>query len=127
MHELGLCASIVEAIERRAGERPVAKVRIRVGRMHHVHPEAFEQSFAIASAGGVADGAHAELVLLPVRGRCQRCGTEFEADEPIMACAGCGAFDLDITGGDELMLESIEYRPTDETSGSAPALQGPQS
>jgi hydrogenase nickel incorporation protein HypA/HybF len=124
MHELGLCSSIVEAVERRAGDRPVARVRVRVGRLHHVHPEAFEQSFAIAAAGGVADGAQAELVLMPVRGRCQRCGRQFEAEEQVLACAGCGAFDLEMTGGDELMLESIEYlpEPGDEPTS---ALAGP--
>jgi hydrogenase nickel incorporation protein HypA/HybF len=127
MHELGLCTSIVDAIERRAGDRPVAKVRVRVGRLHHVHPEAFEQSFAIAAAGGVADGAQAELVLLPVSGRCQSCGQEFEADEQVVACSACGAFDLEMTGGDELMLESIEYRPTDDQADQATAVLGPAS
>ena len=74
MHELGLCSSIVDAIERRAGERPVARVRVHVGRLHHVHPEAFEQSFAVAAMGTVAEDAAAELVLLPVRARCGDCG-----------------------------------------------------
>ena len=74
MHELGLCASIVDAIEQRAGERAVARVRIRVGRLHHVHPEAFDQSFAVAAMGSVAEGAVAELVLLAVSVRCTSCG-----------------------------------------------------
>jgi hypothetical protein len=64
VHELGLCASIVDAVENRAGTRPVARVRVRVGRLHHVHPEAFEQSFAVAAAGTVAEHAVAELVLV---------------------------------------------------------------
>ena len=76
MHELGLCEDIVAAVEQRAGERPVARVTVRVGRLHHVHPEAFDQSFAMAAAGGVADGAAAQLVLLPVQVRCHRCGTD---------------------------------------------------
>jgi hydrogenase nickel incorporation protein HypA/HybF len=77
VHELGLCASIVDAVARRAGSRPVARVKVRVGRLHHVHPEAFDQSFAVAAMGSVAEGAAAELVLVD---------------------------------GDELMLESLEYR-----------------
>lgn len=77
MHELGLCASIVDAVARRAGSRPVARVKVRVGRLNHVHPEAFDQSFAVAAMGTVAEGATAELVLVD---------------------------------GDELMLESLEYR-----------------
>jgi Zn finger protein HypA/HybF involved in hydrogenase expression len=43
VHELGLCTSILDAVARRAGERAVAQVRVRVGRLHHVHPDAFDQ------------------------------------------------------------------------------------
>jgi hydrogenase nickel incorporation protein HypA/HybF len=94
MHELGLCTSIVDAVERRAGQRRVLEVRVRVGRLHHVHPEAFDQSFAIAAMGTVAENASAELVLVPVRARCR----------------ACGAVDLEVLSGDELVLESIRYR-----------------
>lgn len=110
MHELGLCEAIVGAVENRAGEREVASVRVQVGRLHHVHPEAFEQSFMIAAAGGVASDARAELVLLPVRALCRSCREEVEADEIPMACPTCGGVDMELTGGIELMLESIEYR-----------------
>jgi hydrogenase nickel incorporation protein HypA/HybF len=110
MHELGLCSSIVDAIEQRAGDRRVVRVRVRVGRLHHVHPEAFDQSFAVAAMGTVAQGANAELVLLPIRARCYSCGAQFEVDHLPMSCSECGAIDLEVTGGDELLLESIEYQ-----------------
>jgi len=112
MHELGLCAAIVDKVAERAGERPVAKLRINVGRLLHVHPEAFDQSFAIAAMGTVADGAVAELVMLPVQARCPDagCGAEWECEELPLACPTCGAVDPKIVGGDELLLESIEYR-----------------
>lgn len=110
MHELGLCEAIVQRVVQRAGDRPVARVRVRVGRLHHVHPEAFEQSFLVAAQGGVAEAAHPELVLLPVRATCRSCGEEAEADEMIVACPSCGALEVVLTGGDELVLESIEYR-----------------
>ena len=117
MHELGLCEAIVGAVERRAGEREVTRVRVQVGRLHHVHPEAFEQSFLMAAAGTVAREAQAELVLLPVRARCGSCGGEIETEEMPLACPACGGVDMELTGGDELVLESIEYR-------SAPDLVG---
>ena len=109
MHELGLCSSIIEAVERRAGERRVARVKVRVGRLHHVHPEAFDQSFAVAAMGTVVEGARADLILLPARARCGSCHTETEGDEVPAFCPSCGGGHLEITGGDELMLESIEY------------------
>jgi len=110
VHELGLCSSIVDAIERRAGERPVAQVRVRVGRLHHVHADAFEFSFAVAAQGTVAEGAEAELVLLPVSAYCSSCRATWEGDEMPLACPACGAVDIALVGGDELVLESIEYR-----------------
>jgi len=110
MHELGLCSSIVDAVAQRAGDRPVAKVKVRVGRLHHVHPEAFDQSFAVAAMGTVAEDAAAELVLLPVVGRCRSCDATWDADDIPLACPRCGAVEVELTGGDELVLESIEYR-----------------
>ncbi|MGH9064411.1 MAG: hydrogenase maturation nickel metallochaperone HypA [Acidimicrobiales bacterium] len=110
MHELGLCQAIVDAVENRAGERPVARVRVRVGRLHHVHPGAFEQSFALAASGSVAEAATAELVMIPIRGRCRACAGAFETEEPVACCPVCGGLDIEQAGGDELVLESIEYR-----------------
>jgi len=110
MHELGMCQAILDVVEKRAGDRPVARVRVRVGQLHHVHPEAFEQSFALAAAGSVADSARAELVLVPITGTCLSCSESFESSEPILACPMCGALDVDQRGGDELTIELIEYR-----------------
>jgi len=109
VHELGLCEAIVQRVEERAGDRPVARVIVRVGRMHHVHPEAFEQSFMMAAMGGVAEHAAAELILIPVRVHCGECGADTEADEALFACSACGSMDVEVVAGDELMLESIEY------------------
>jgi hydrogenase nickel incorporation protein HypA/HybF len=110
MHELGLCTSIVEAVEKRAGERPVAHVRVRVGRLNHVHPDAFTQSFALAAMGTVVEDAAAELVLLPVVAHCVGCGATWESEELSLGCPTCGSVDIELVGGDELVLESIEYR-----------------
>jgi hydrogenase nickel incorporation protein HypA/HybF len=110
--DMDLCRSIVAAVERRAGERPVAGVRVQVGHLHHVHPEAFQQSFARAATGTVAEDATAELVFLPFRARCTACATEWECDEPPIACDLCGSGGPEVIGGDELVLESIEYRGT---------------
>jgi hydrogenase nickel incorporation protein HypA/HybF len=110
MHELGLCEDIVHAIERRAGDRAVRRVKVRVGCLHHVHPEAFEQSFEMASMGTVVEGAHAELVVEPLSVSCAACGRTFESNEPLAACPGCGSFDIEQDGGDQLVLESLVYQ-----------------
>jgi len=65
VHELGLCEPLLDAVERRAGDRRVQRVRVRVGELHRVEPEAFAFSFALAAEGTVAEGAEVDLVSIP--------------------------------------------------------------
>lgn len=114
MHELGMCEAIVDAVERRARGRPVRRLRLQVGTMHRVVPDAFDQAFAMASAGGVARDAEVDLVFLPVRTACKSCGTETESNDFIPLCPGCGSADVEIVQGQELLLESLEYAAEDK-------------
>jgi hydrogenase nickel incorporation protein HypA/HybF len=107
VHELGLCDGVLRAVERRAAGRRVTGVRVRVGASHRVVGSAFDQAFALVSQGTVADGAAVDLVVVPVTVRCLDCGHEAEAADPLAACPACGGLDLETSGGDELVLESI--------------------
>src|SRR5277367_2126417 len=110
---MSYCEGVLEAVERRANGRPVARVGVRIGVVHRVVADAFAQSFEIAAAGGVAAGATTEVVTVPVRGSCRSCGASFETADPHPACVGCGGFDVMTEGGDEVILEWIEYRADD--------------
>ena len=59
----------------------------------------------------------AELVLLPVSVRCSSCGATTEGDELPSACLACSSVDLEVVGGDELILESLEYRERQPVDG----------
>jgi hydrogenase nickel incorporation protein HypA/HybF len=108
MHEIGLIEALMEAVERRAAGRPIARVRFRVGTLHRVAEPAVAQAFELVSAGTVAEGAEVDLVILPVRVTCRGCGTETTDNDLVTVCPQCGATDLELTGGDELILESIQ-------------------
>jgi hydrogenase nickel incorporation protein HypA/HybF len=108
VHELGLCEGIVAAVERRAAGRRVARVRVRVGTLHRVVAPALDQAFALVAEGTVAEGAALDLVVEPVRASCAACGEERQVDEPPPACPACGAPDPAWSGGDQLVLESIQ-------------------
>jgi hydrogenase nickel incorporation protein HypA/HybF len=120
MHELGMCEAVIDTVERRAQGRRVRQVRLRVGTLHRVVPEAFEQAFEMASMGSVAHGASVDLVVMPVRAACVSCGVESQSNDVVTVCPTCGSIEVEIVGGDELMLESLEYmaegeeRPRDE-------------
>lgn len=117
MHEIGLCESIMVAVEQRAAGRRVSGVCVRVGTLQRVWKPAFEQAFALVSTGTVAAGATVELVIVPVRSTCRDCGQTAESDEVPLACAACGGTELELAGGDELMLESIRVQREPATAG----------
>lgn len=118
MHEMSYCEGVVRAVERRAAGRVVARVGVRIGVVHRVVPDAFQQSFSLVAAGGVAEDAQTELVVVPVEGSCRDCGAEFTAAEPAPACPGCGSLDVDAQGGDEVILEWLEYRADPDDSAA---------
>jgi hydrogenase nickel incorporation protein HypA/HybF len=111
VHELGYCESILDAVERRAAGRRVARVGVRVGVLHRVLPSAFQQSFQLVAAGTVAEGATTDVLTVPARATCPECGTGFETLDPVPVCPSCGTTVLDTDGGNELVLEWIEYHP----------------
>lgn len=107
MHEFGLCEDIMGAVERRAAGRRVTGVRVRVGTMHRVSEPALAQAFSQVATGTVADGATIEVVSVPMEVTCRSCGTVADSHDAFDVCAECGGVDLDVNGGDELLLESI--------------------
>ncbi len=75
MHEMGMCQAVLDAVEKRARDRRVERIGVRVGDELAVVPEVFEQGFQVLAEGGVAEGATTdieptpgdELVLLWIR------------------------------------------------------------
>ena len=109
MHELGYGEAVLHAVLRRAGDRPVSAVGIRVGATHRLVPEAFQQGFAVAALGTAAADARTELTVVPAHARCLDCRHEFATADPEPACPECGALAVAVTGGDELFLEWVAY------------------
>jgi hydrogenase nickel incorporation protein HypA/HybF len=109
---MSYCEGVLEAVERRAKGRPVARVGVRIGAVHRVVADAFEQSFQLAAAGGPAAGATTELVVVPVHGHCMDCRTDFDTPDPSPACPACGSLDVAVEGGDEVVLEWLRYVDT---------------
>jgi hydrogenase nickel incorporation protein HypA/HybF len=105
-----MCEAILDAVERRAAGRQVTRVRVRVGALHRVVEPAFGQAFSLVSEGTVAAGAAVDLVVVPAAVSCADCGHRAEAADVLAVCAACGGTDLEVAGGDELVLESIQLR-----------------
>ncbi|MEV1239021.1 hydrogenase maturation nickel metallochaperone HypA [Nonomuraea sp. NPDC049750] len=110
MHELGMCEGLVDLVRQQADGRRVTGLRVRIGARHAVVGEAFDHAFALAAEGSAAEGAALDLVVTPVTVDCGACGHQSESVDVLAVCARCGDDDVDVRGGDELVLESVQFK-----------------
>ncbi len=107
MHELAITQSVVETVTVRTGSAPVAGVRLRVGRLSGVVPDAMRFCFDLVTAGTPLEGAVLDIEQPEGRGRCRACGDEFVLPDLILLC-GCGSADVEVLAGRELAVASVE-------------------
>ncbi|MEV8635446.1 hydrogenase maturation nickel metallochaperone HypA [Streptosporangium sp. NPDC051023] len=108
MHEFGIAEAVLDAVERRAEGRKVARLRVRAGTLLRITGPAFDQAFSLVSPETVAEGATVDLIVVPARLICRSCGEDQETFDALAVCGACASTDVDLRGGDELVLESIQ-------------------
>lgn len=111
MHELSICQGMLQQLEQIVQDNNaigVHQVRVQIGPLAGVESELLAQAFPIAVAGTVAQGAELIMESLPIRVRCQQCGTESEAKVNRLICAACGDWHTTLISGDEMLLASVE-------------------
>ena len=80
MHEMALTQSLVEAVCEHAAGRRVHSVKLEVGALCAVVPDAMTFCFELATEGTVADGARLDVDIRPGTARCATaCGPRTSA------------------------------------------------
>ena len=121
MHELSVMTSLMALVEREAAKANAVRVKrlvLRVGRLSGVVPEFLESAFQYMHQGTVAEGAVLEIEVEPAKGRCTACGYEYEMDELVVECPSCGELGVQVEGGQELTLETVEIEVPDGQDSS---------
>jgi hydrogenase nickel incorporation protein HypA/HybF len=111
MHELALCQSVLNTLAEQARIHRfgrVTTVRIEIGALSCVSPEAIEFCFAAVTRGTLADGAGLELIRLPGKAWCLDCDATVGIGERHDACPRCGGYRLRLTQGDEMRIKDLE-------------------
>jgi len=111
MHELSVCLSLLESVERIAaqnGGRAVRAIHVRIGPLAGVEPELLRSAYPLAAAGTIAAAATLELTSADLIVRCTQCGEESVVVVNRLLCAHCGDFRTRVVSGDELLLQSVE-------------------
>lgn len=111
MHELALSQGIVDLIREQAEARGFARVlcvRLVIGALSHVEPDAIEFGFDAVSRGTVAEGARLDIERPPGEAYCLSCEKPVPLAERSDPCPACGGHRLVVTGGDELRVKELE-------------------
>jgi len=110
MHELSICASIYEIVDRTAAGRPVSVIHLRVGQLRQVVPDTLTYCWSMVSDQTALSGSQLVVHSVPVTLGCLDCGsTTTLTDELLLLCTQCGGTHVRVvTGGEEFMLHSLE-------------------
>ena len=107
MHELSIAESVVDAVLERTGDRHVATVRLQVGRLSGVVPDALMFCFELATAGTALEDADLQIQEPTGRAHCRECNMDFALNDLILLCE-CGSADVEVVAGRELSVSSVE-------------------
>lgn len=109
MHELSLCQAIAGVVKSHAAGRPVSVVRVQVGALRQVVPDALAFSWTLLRDFEDLADAELELDLVVAEVSCRPCGAGSQiASRFSVACPACGSADVEVVHGDEFLVTSIE-------------------
>jgi hydrogenase nickel incorporation protein HypA/HybF len=107
MHELALVESVIEMVAEHAQGRGVRRVKLEIGKLTCVTPDAIRFCFDVAAAGTPLEGANLEIIEIEARARCGVCGETF-VQKTLWASCRCGSHDCKRISGEELRVKEYE-------------------
>jgi hydrogenase nickel incorporation protein HypA/HybF len=111
MHEMSLMEALVNLAEeeaRKAEAKRISVVRLAVGELSQVDPEALRFCFDAVARGSMCEGAQFDLITVPGAGWCLDCGKEVAVSQRFGPCPDCQGFRVQMTRGDDFRLLELE-------------------
>ncbi len=111
MHEMTLAESVLQIVEnaaRREGLRRVRTVRLEIGQLSSIEPEAMRFCFDAVARDSVAEGALLEIVTTAGAAWCTACAAPVALAELGAPCPRCGSYRLRLTEGTGMRVMEVE-------------------
>lgn len=111
MHEMAIAEGILDIALDYAKKNEAKKitcVALKIGEMAGIEREALEFSWRILVKKTIAEDAELKIHLLPLVGKCQKCGAEIYLEEYDFFCPQCKDGILELISGRELQVEYLE-------------------
>lgn len=111
MHEASIIAGLIKILEEEAAKHNITHietVHVQAGLLTAIEPQTLCACFDIYKEGTAAENASLQLEMLPIQGTCRTCHKPFNLKRRAFTCPLCGSLEMDIHGGRELLITSIE-------------------
>jgi hydrogenase nickel incorporation protein HypA/HybF len=112
MHELSITQGILDVTldaARKAGAQRIVAIDLVIGELSGMVDDSIQFYFDILSRDTLAEKAVLRFRREPCIVICRECGSRSEACAPLApVCPQCGSVKLQVTGGREFRVESIE-------------------
>lgn len=112
MHELSVCLSLLQQVERIAHERNanvVERIVLKIGPLSGIEPQLLRNAYPLAATGTVAQDAELVISDAKIVVHCSECGAESQVPPNRLLCSQCGDFRTRLVSGDEMILQSVEF------------------
>jgi len=111
MHEVSICEHLLVILAQEAKQHGVSRIvrlRVQIGRLSCLDPEALRFAFDAIAPGTIAENAELQIDCPPVRATCKDCGSDVDLETRLDACRACGSTRLELHSGEEMRLLEME-------------------
>ncbi|MDD5676874.1 MAG: hydrogenase maturation nickel metallochaperone HypA [Kiritimatiellae bacterium] len=111
VHEFSITQTIVQAVLaelKKVQPSRLVRARIVAGRLHQLVPATLTFAYEVLTKDTAASGSVLSVRNVPITAECRQCHWRGEIRDALFACGRCKSGDIEITGGRELYLDSIE-------------------
>jgi hydrogenase nickel incorporation protein HypA/HybF len=111
MHEMSLCESVLQVLQTEAKRQQFSKVKVvwlEIGVLSGVEIAALRFCFEAITRHSLAEGATLKIIELPATAWCLDCAQAVPVKQRYDACPHCGAYALQVTGGDAMRIKELE-------------------
>ena len=111
MHEMSIAQSLIEIISEEMSKNnanTLRSVRLNIGQMSAIVPEALSFCFEVMVSGTPMEGARLDMDIIPLKGYCETCEKEFEIVDYNFTCPFCEGTKIETISGQDLTIVEIE-------------------
>ncbi len=111
MHEMSIVQSLISIVEEemlKNNATILKSVRVKIGKMSGIVPEALSTCFEILTSRTGMKGAVLKMDIAPLIAHCRKCNQDFEVIEYNFSCPECDSTDIDVVSGREMNIVEIE-------------------